>query len=99
MTAKPEETTTRIVTCAPLASCVMAILSVPAWPLFNTFLSIGLAVTAFVLGIMGLIVARRSPTTSRYVCSAVGILLGAAVILCWIGIMFLSWSAATGRPL
>jgi hypothetical protein len=99
MSAKPEETTTRSLTYVPLASCVVAVLSIAAWPLFNTFLSIGLAVTAFVLGIMGLVVARRSPTTSRYVCSAVGIVLSAAVILCWIGIMFLSWSAATGRPL
>ena len=99
MSAKPVETTTRSLTYAPLASCMVAILSIAAWPLFNTFLSIGLAVTAFVLGIMGPVEARRSPTTSRYVCSAVGIILSAAVILCWIGIMFLSWSAATGRPL
>ena len=81
MSAKPVETTTRSSTYAPLASCMVAILSIAVWPLFNTFLSIGLAVSAFVLGIMGLVVARRSPTTSRYVCSAVGIILGAASLL------------------
>lgn len=90
---------TQTLTYVPLASCVVAVLSIATWPLLNTFPSIGLAVTAFVLGIMGVVVARRSPTTSRYVCSSVGIILGAVVILCWVGIMFLSWSAATGRPL
>ena len=51
------QTTTKL----PLASCIIAIVSVATLPLFNIFLSIGLAVVAFVLGIAGMVVARRTP--------------------------------------
>jgi len=83
----------------PFLSSLLAVVAVVVWPLFNTFLSIWLAVAAVLAGIAGLLIARRPPTLGRYAFAGTGIALGGGVVLFWLFVIFLAWGATTGSPL
>ena len=83
---------TRISKHVPLASFIAAILSIAMFFAIMVlqiqvilgkelclFLFVGLAVVAFVLGIMGFFVGGRNPTSTRYVCLAFGSIYGGLV--------------------
>jgi hypothetical protein len=81
------------------SSCVLAVFAVLTWPLFNTFLSIWLAAAGFLLGIGGIVVARRSSTRSSYILSIIGLLLSGLVIVSWSFVIYVATSAARGQPM
>ncbi len=84
---------------ASFVSGALAVGAAAAWPWFNTFLSLFLAIAALALGTVGLRAAHRTRAMARCLLSATAILVSALILLVLGLTYFIAWSAATGTPM
>jgi hypothetical protein len=84
---------------APFVSCALAVCAAAAWPWFNTFLSLFLAIAALVLGIVGFRTAYRTRATARCLLSATAMFVSALILLVLAFTYLIAWSAANGTPM